>query len=137
LADRIQNAEFEEEGGEHLIGHQGADDRTGLVGKHRPVGAELVGHHDARHHAHAEADREDLQPVIEEIEEDLTPGDQPARLEHRKIGGKADGEGGKDDVKRHREGKLRAGQRDRIKTIEHRAPSIFVPARLLARAPWR
>src|SRR5262249_39491002 len=85
----------------------------------------------------AEADREDLQPVIEEVEEDLAPGDQPARLEHGKIGGKADGEGREDDVKRHREGKLCARQRDRIKAIEHRAPSIFVPARCLARALWR
>ena len=51
LADAVQaeqhdaqETRLQEEGAEHLIGHQGADDRSGLVGEDRPVGAELVGH---------------------------------------------------------------------------------------------
>jgi hypothetical protein len=55
-----EEAGLEEEGGQHLVAHQRADDRAGLVGEGRPVGAELVGHHDARHDAHAEGDGEDL-----------------------------------------------------------------------------
>ncbi len=69
-----EKSRFEKECGQHLIGHQRADDRPGLVGEHRPVGAELVRHHDARDDAHAEGDGEDLQPVIEEIDEDLAAG---------------------------------------------------------------
>ena len=65
-----EEAGLEEEGGQHLIGHQRADDRPGLVGEHRPVGAELVGHDDARDDAHGEDDGEDLQPVAEQVEID-------------------------------------------------------------------
>jgi hypothetical protein len=111
---------LEEEGGEHLVGHQGTDDRAGLVGKRRPVGAELVGHHDARDHAHAERDREDLQPVIEQVDEDFAPGPQPERLQHCEIAGKPDREGGKHDMKRHRERELRPRQYHGIPALEHR-----------------
>jgi len=69
-----EKAGFEEECGQHLISHQRTDDRPGLVGEHRPVGAELVRHHDAGDDAHAEGDGEDLQPVIEEVDEDLAAG---------------------------------------------------------------
>jgi hypothetical protein len=65
-----QEAGLEEEGRQHLVGHQRADHRPDLVGEDRPVGAELVGHDDARHHAHAEGEREDLQPVLEQVEID-------------------------------------------------------------------
>ena len=115
-----EEARLQEEGGQDLIGHQRADHRAGLVGEHRPVGAELVGHHDARHHAHAEGDGEDLQPVIEEVDEDLAPGPQPERFEHREVTGKPDREGGKYDVERHREGELRPGQHHGIPAFEHR-----------------
>ena len=79
-----EKTRLEEECGEHLIGHQRADNGTGLVGKCRPVGAELVGHHDAGHDAHAEGDGENLQPVIEQVDEDLAPGPQPERLQARR-----------------------------------------------------
>ena len=131
-----EEARLEEERGQHLIGHQRTDHRPGLVGKDRPVGAELVGHHDARHHAHAEGHGEDLQPVIEEIEVHLAPGQEPARLENGEIARKPDGKGGKDDVERHREGKLRPGQIHRIgpdpRTSRHHAS--LIAARGLARA---
>jgi len=86
LAERIQNdpfqaeqhhtkkARLEEKCGQHFIGHQRSDHRTCLVGESRPVGAELVGHHDAGHHAHAEPDGEDFQPILEEVEENLAAG---------------------------------------------------------------
>ena len=63
-----EEAGLEEEGGQHLIGHQRPDDRPGPVGEDRPVGAELVGHDDARDDAHREGDGEDLQPVAEQVE---------------------------------------------------------------------
>ena len=115
-----EKARLEKEGGQHLIGHQGADHGAGLVGKRRPVGAELVGHHDARHHAHAERDREDLQPVIEQVDEYLAPGPQPERFQHREVTGKPDREGRKYDVERHREGELRPRQHHGIPALEHR-----------------
>ena len=119
-----EEAGFEEERGHHLIGHQRADDRTGLVGEGRPVGAELVGHHDARDHAHAEGNCKDLQPVIEQVDVDGAPGREPQRFEHREITGKSDREGGEHDVERHRESKLRAGQYYGIPAFEHRTSSI-------------
>jgi hypothetical protein len=123
-----EEARFEEERRQHLIGHQRADHRAGLVGEDRPVGAELVGHHDARHHAHAERDRENLQPVMEQVDEDLAPSPQPERFEHRQIAREPDRESGKDDVERHREGKLRPGQNDRIPAFEHRHHPSLIPS---------
>ena len=37
-----EEACLEEEGGQHLIGHQRPDHRPGLVGERAPIGAELV-----------------------------------------------------------------------------------------------
>ena len=69
-----EESRLEKECGEHFIGHQRADHGAGLVGEHRPVGAELIRHHDAGNDAHAEGDGENLQPVIEEIDEDFAAG---------------------------------------------------------------
>jgi hypothetical protein len=121
-----EKARLEEERGQYLIGHQRADHRTCFVREGRPVGAELVGHHDARHHAHAEGDGKDLQPVIEQVDEDLAPGPQPKPFKHREIAGEPDREGREYDVERHRESELRPGQYDRIPALEHRThPSQF------------
>ena len=125
-----EEAGFEEERGEHLIGHQGADHRSDLVGIDRPVGAELIGHHDAGHDAHRKGDGEDLEPVIEDVEIAVAAGPQPQRLEHRKVGGKPDREGGEDDVEGDREGELRARQLHRIQTEHPHRPSL--PLELLA-----
>ena len=105
-----EEARFEEEGGQHLIGHQRADDRPRLVGEHRPVGAELVGHDDAADDAHRKGDRENAQPVAEQVEIFLLAGHQPARFEHREKARQPDREGGEDEVKADRERELRAGQ---------------------------
>ena len=61
-----EKARLEEEGGQHLVAHQRADHRSGLVGEDAPVGAELVGEHDAGDDAHAEGERERLHPDAEE-----------------------------------------------------------------------
>jgi hypothetical protein len=120
-----QKACLQEERGQHLIAHQRADHRADLVRKCRPVGAELVGHHDARHHAHAEHHRKNLQPVVEQVDEDFAPRRQPEPLQHRKVARKSDREGRKNDVKRHREGELRPGQPHGIPALEHRGhPSL-------------
>ena len=110
---------LEEEGRQHLIGHQRADHRPGLVGKHRPVGAELVGHHDARHHAHAEGDGKDLLPVLEQRQIGAVAGPQPLRVEHGEIACQTDGEGRKDDVKRDGKGELYARQHLGGERVEH------------------
>ena len=57
-----EEGRFEEEGGQHLVADQRADDVAGDDREAAPVGAELVGQHDPRHDAHAERHREDLGP---------------------------------------------------------------------------
>ena len=123
---------FEEKCGEYLIGHQRADNGTGPVGERGPVGAELVGHHDARHHAHAERDGKDLQPIIEQVDEDFASGPQPQGFEHCEKTRKSDREGGKHDVKRHRECELCPGQHYGIQALEH----CRHPSSLLQRRPY-
>ena len=123
LAPEQHDAEetgFQEEGREHLIAHQGPEDRPGLVGKDRPVRAELIAHHDARHDAHAEDDREDLHPIAEDVHIDVPPGDRVQRQDDPQIGGEADREGREDDVERDREGELDSRKQDGIETLEHR-----------------
>ena len=115
-----EEACLEEECGQHFIGHQWPDHRADLVREARPVGAELVRHHDAGHDTHAEGDGEDLQPVIEQVDENLAAGPQPEGFEHGEIAGEADRECRKHDVKRHREGELRARQLNCADTVHHR-----------------
>ena len=43
-----EEGRFEEERGQHFVAEQRADDVAGLLAEHRPVGAELEAHHDAR-----------------------------------------------------------------------------------------
>jgi hypothetical protein len=62
-----QEPRFEEERGQHFVGHERTDHGTRAIREHGPVRAELVGHHDAGDHAHREGDREDLDPVLVEI----------------------------------------------------------------------
>ncbi len=42
-----EETRLEKEGRQHFISHQRAEDAARLVGEHRPIGAELVGHDDA------------------------------------------------------------------------------------------
>ena len=114
-----QEPGLEEEGRQHLVGHQRADDGPRPVGEHRPVGAELVGHDQARDHAHAEGDREDLQPVFEQVEIDRPAGPQPQPFEDGEIAREPDREGRKDEMERDGEGELQAGQKSSRR--EHRA----------------
>ena len=114
-----QESGFEEEGGQHLVGHQRADDRSRLVGEDRPVGAELIGHDDARDDAHGKDDGEDLQPVFEQIEIERLAGPQPQPFEHRQIARQPDRKGREDEVEAHREGELDTRQNQRVHLVEH------------------
>ncbi len=114
-----QEPGFEEEGGQDLISHERTDNRSSLVGKHAPVRAELVGHDDARHDAHAEREREDRLPEVEQLKIDFLLRPQPQSLQNGKIAGQPDRKGGKDDVKGDRKGKLDASQKRGIEVIEH------------------
>ncbi len=107
-----EEARLEKERRQHLVGHQRPDDRPGAIGEYRPVAAELVGHHQARHHSHAEYDRKDLEPVLEEIEIGLTTSGEPESFENREVAGESNRDGRKHDVKSHREGELGAGEQD-------------------------
>lgn len=105
-----QEAGFQEEGGQHFIGQQGPRHAAGEIGEEAPVGAELIGHHQAGHDAHAEVDGEDLGPEMVEVPVDGIPGAQPQAFQHREIAGQSDGDGGEDDVKRDGEAELYSGK---------------------------
>ena len=108
---------LQEEGGQHLVAHQRPDDRAGLVGEDAPVGAELVAHHDARHDAHAEGEREGLHPDAEEADVVVAPGPEPQPLQHGEIAAEPDGEGGEDDVEGDGEGELQAREQNGIEIV--------------------
>jgi hypothetical protein len=114
-----RKARLEEECGQHLIGHEWAYDRPGSVREDGPIGAELVCHHDSAHHAHGEGDREDLQPVFEEVEEHLAAGLEPQGLQHGEIARQPDREGGKDEVKADRERELDSRQQQCGIAVRH------------------
>jgi hypothetical protein len=101
-----EESRFQEEGGQHLVTHQRPDDRTGLVGEHAPVGAELVAHDDAGNDAHAERHCKDLLPVVEKVEVDRTTGDEPEAFEHGEVTGEPDRDRREDDVETNRKGEL-------------------------------
>jgi hypothetical protein len=84
----------------------------------------LVAHDDAGHHAHAEAEGEDLLPVVEDRHEHAAPGDQPQRLQHGEVAGEPDREGREDDVQRHGERELEPGQHQRIEELHWHGSSI-------------
>src|SRR3546814_19037603 len=54
--------------------------------------AELVGHDQARDHAHAEIDGKNLDPVKIELAVDRVAGFQPAALQHSQVTGQAYGD---------------------------------------------
>ena len=118
-----EEAGLEEEGGQHLVAHQRADHRAGLVGEAGPVGAELVAHHDARDDAHAEDDGEHRLPVVEELQVRRVALPQPQRVEHREVAREPDREGREDEVERDRERELDAGQQLRGLAKGHGAAS--------------
>ncbi len=77
---------FQEERGEHLITDERADHVADDDREAAPVSAELVGHHDPRHHAHRKRDREDLGPETHQLVIALRPGAQPQHAERGDIG---------------------------------------------------
>ena len=120
-----EESRFQEEGGQHLVTHQWADDRAGLVGEHAPVGAELVAHDDARHDAHAERHCENLLPVIEQVEEDHAAGEEPEAFEHGEVTGEPDRDRRKDDVEADREGELQPRE---CQCVDIHCSSTVLPA---------
>ena len=75
-----EETRLEKKGGQHFIGHERTDHRSRLVGKHCPVGAELIRHDDARHDAHAEGDCKNLEPVFEQRQVNLAARAKPKSL---------------------------------------------------------
>jgi len=110
---------LEKEGGQDLVAQQGPQDVPDLVGKYRPVGAELKRHDHTRDHAHAEGDGEDLYPHAVDFRIHGVAGREPAPLEHGQPAGQPDREHGEDDVKRNRKRKLDACQQNRVKAFDH------------------
>ena len=81
--------------------------------------AELVRHDDAGHHAHGEHHREDLQPVLEEVEIQRLAGLEPQRFEHREKTRQPDRERREDEVKADRESELDAGEQQCVGVMKH------------------
>src|SRR3546814_488276 len=75
--------------------------------------AGLEAHHDARHHAHAERHREDLQPEKVKVAPQRLARAQPAPSEERQPVRQADGEGREQDVERNHERELHARKEQR------------------------
>ena len=117
-----QKAGLKEEGRQHLIGHQRPDHRPRLVREDRPVGAELIGHHNARHDAHAKGHGKDLFPVVEKHPIGFVLGPKPKRIHHRQKAGQPDRERRKDNVKRNGKGELDPCQNLGGKPIKHVVP---------------
>src|SRR6202041_3277458 len=97
---------FEEKRRQDLVGEQRSVDRAGDPGEAGPVGAELVGHHDAGDDAHAETDCENLRPEVKEFAINQLARSQPQALEHGEITREPDADRGEDDMGRNREREL-------------------------------
>src|SRR5690606_24178999 len=97
-----------------FIADQWANDVAGKFGKTAPVGAELVGEHDAGDHAHGKRNSEDLGPEASEAMVFFVLRAPPCKQQHGDEGRQTDREGGEDDVEGYREGKLDSCQKDGI-----------------------
>ncbi len=104
-----EEGRLEEERGQDLVAQKRPDDVAGRVGKAAPVGAELEGHDDPGHDAHAERDGKDLGPESGQLAMALAAA-EPGRLQHHDPGSEADRERRKQDVERDDEGELQAGE---------------------------
>ena len=105
-----EEASLKEERRKHLVCEQRPRHPAGKTREIAPVGAELVGHHQARDHPHAKRHRKHLDPELVEIDVHLALGAQPQCLEHSEVACQPDGQGRKDDVKRNGEPELDSGE---------------------------
>ncbi|MDT4861548.1 hypothetical protein FQZ97_961570 [compost metagenome] len=90
-----QEARFQEEGGQHLIGQQRSGDAARKLREARPVGAELIGHDQAGNDPHAEVQREDLDPELVQGPVHRVLGVEPACFQERQETCQPDRDGGK------------------------------------------
>ncbi len=77
-----QKGGLQEKGGEHFIAQQRPQHIAHLVGKHGPVGAELVGEHHTGNHPHAEGHGKNLDPHTIDLLVKGVAGFKPAPLHH-------------------------------------------------------
>ena len=122
---------LQHERGKALIAEQRPLDRPGALRQHAPVGAELKRHDDASDHAHAERQREHLQPEVEHAPIDRIAGREPHSFEGREPSGEPDGEGGKNDVEADDEGELDARKKYGVE-VQFRLQIRAQPATLMA-----
>src|ERR1700722_12980958 len=118
LAPKQQYAEkrrFKEECRQTLIGKQRGEYVRGGVRIAAPVSAELEGHDDTGHDAHAECDRKNLDPEHRDAKVDIPPGKETEPLEHGDERRHADGECREQDVPPDYPGKLQPRQENGIK----------------------
>ncbi len=114
---------FEEECRQNLVAEQGSEHISDDDREAAPVGAELVGQHDPRHHAHGEAHGEDLGPEARQAMEMVLARDSPAYEEGRDERRETDREAREDDVEGDRERELDA--REQCGVEIHVAPALL------------
>ena len=98
--------DVKEEGGQHLIGQKRPGDGSGKGREVTPVRAELIGHHQAGHHAHTKVNGKNLRPEMVQRAPDRIFGFQPQPFEYGKIACQADGDRRENNVKGYGKGKL-------------------------------
>ena len=98
----------------HLIADQRANNVAGEDREAAPVGAELVGEHDSRHHAHRERHREDAGPEPRQLLKAILSAHDPPDHQRGDKRRQPDGEGREDDVESDRERELQPRQQDGI-----------------------
>ncbi len=129
-----EEGRLEEERGQHLVAEQRpehvADDDREVA----PVGAELVGQHDAGDDAHGEGHGEDLGPEARQAMQVLAPGHPPAHEQRRDEGREPDREAREDDVEGDREARTGSGPAERRRIPWHPLRFLLSIAR---RALWR
>ena len=93
-----EEGRLQEKGAQHFVAGQRPDDIAGDGREPAPIGAELVGQHDPRDHAHAEGNRENLGPELRDPPVVVVAGDQCHGAQRGDIGRQADREAREDDV---------------------------------------
>ena len=112
VAAEQQHAEeggLEEERRHHLVTEHRPDEVGRRVGEVAPVGAELEGHDNARHHPHREGHAEYLDPELGKTCPRGIARSEGKQLEEGDEGRQAYGEYRKNGVKAHHKSKLQAG----------------------------
>ena len=109
---------LQEKRSDHLVAENRPEKVGRRIGIVAPVGTELEGHDDTRHHPHAKHHREHLHPESGQALPYRIPGFEEEYFQKGNKGRQTDGKYRKDRVKRHHKRKLDARQQERVQFHE-------------------